>query len=62
MRAFVQLPRLATGHAELLGRLDRPEGRVGAHDTHLRAVFAAIRKLIRSPPDPDRRRIGFDED
>ena len=62
MRAFVQLRQLSTGHAELLGRLDRLEGRVGAHDTHLRAVFAAIRKLIRSPPDPERKRIGFDED
>jgi len=62
MRAFVQLRRLATGHAEMLSRLDRLEGRVGAHDTQLRAVFAAIRKLIQSPPLPDRKRIGFDED
>jgi hypothetical protein len=38
------------------------EGRMGAQDTHLRVVLAAIRELSRSPPDSDRRRTGFDED
>lgn len=62
MRAFVRIRHLLGGHQELLHRLDKLEGRVGAHDDHFRAVFRAIRKLIESPPVPDRRRSGFDDD
>ena len=62
MRAFVRVRHVLVGHEALLRRFDALEARVGSHDDHFRAVFRAIRKLIESPPVPERRRIGFDED
>ncbi len=61
MRAFVRLRRTLAGQTRLLQRLDDLEGRVGAHDAQMRAVFRAMRRLIEGPPVPDRRRIGFED-
>jgi len=55
VRAFVQL-RLALGlHAELAGKLDAMEAK---YDQQFRAVFDAIRALIREDDKP-RKQIGF---
>lgn len=62
MRAFVQLRELATGHADLLRRLDALERRVGTHDVKFQAVFKAIRKLVQGPPVSQTKRIGFADD
>ena len=49
VRAFVQLRRVITTHADLAGRLDKMEG----------LVFDAIRLLIQPPEPPPRKQVGF---
>lgn len=55
MRAFVRLRRLLGTHADLAARLDDLEAR---YDEQFKAVFDAIRGLMRPPPKLTRR-IGF---
>jgi len=59
MRAFVRLRRMLAFNAELAGRLDEIEARLGAHDEQFVEVIQAIRELMEPPPDPPRPRIGF---
>ena len=56
MRAFVQLRQLISTNDELAGKLESLEKK---YDARFRVVFDAIRRLM-TPPEPDRRRIGFD--
>ena len=56
MRAFVQLRHLISTNNELAAKLESLEKR---YDARFRVVFDALRRLM-SPPEPDRRRIGFD--
>ncbi|HEX4806846.1 MAG TPA: ORF6N domain-containing protein [Conexibacter sp.] len=55
MRTFVRLRRLLAEHAELAQRIDELERR---YDKQFRAVFDAIRELMRSPSKPSRQ-LGF---
>jgi hypothetical protein len=55
MRAFVQLRELLATNRDLARRLDELESQ---YDDQFRAVFDAIRELMR-PPDKPRPRIGF---
>jgi hypothetical protein len=55
MRAFVKLRELLATNHDLARRLDELESR---YDEQFRAVFDAIRELMR-PPDKPRPRIGF---
>lgn len=55
MRAFVRLRRMLASHANLQRRLDELEKK---YDEKFRAVFDAIRQLMK-PPEPKRGRIGF---
>ena len=56
MRAFVQLRRLLSTHADLARKLAALESK---YDAQFKVVFDAIRELM-SPPEPSRkRRIGF---
>jgi hypothetical protein len=55
MRAFVRLRQMLASHADLARRLDALEKR---YDVQFKAVFDAIRELMR-PPAPRRRVIGF---
>ena len=55
MRTFVKLREMLIQHADLVRRLDELEAR---YDGEFRAVFAAIRSLMK-PPATSRRRIGF---
>lgn len=55
MRAFVELRRAASLHADLARRLDTLERR---YDSQFQEVFAAIREVM-SPPEKPKRRIGF---
>jgi len=56
MRAFVQLRRMLLSNAELNRRLDGLERK---YDGQFQAVFEAIRELMKPPPDPEPRKIGF---
>jgi hypothetical protein len=55
MRAFVKLREILGSHRELAGRLDEMESR---YDEQFKAVFDAIRELMK-PPEKPRRRVGF---
>jgi phage regulator Rha-like protein len=55
MRAFVKLREILSTHHDLASRLDELESR---YDEQFRAVFDAIRELMR-PPEKPSRRIGF---
>ena len=55
MRAFVKLREILSSHRDLARRLDAMESK---YDKHFKAVFDAIRELMR-PPEKPRARIGF---
>ncbi len=55
MRAFVKLREIIASHHQLARRLEEMESR---YDAQFRAVFDAIRELMK-PPEKPRRRIGF---
>ncbi len=55
MRAFVHLRQILSSHAELASKLNELEKR---YDAQFRVVFEKIKKLM-TPPEPNRKRIGF---
>ena len=55
MRAFVRLRELLLTNAGLARKLAALENK---YDAQFKVVFDAIRELM-TPPDPPRRRIGF---
>jgi hypothetical protein len=55
VRAFVKLREIIASHRQLARRLEEMESR---YDAQFRAVFDAIRELMK-PPEKPRRRIGF---
>jgi len=58
VRAFVDLRREVLAYRTLAGRLDALEK---GYDAKFRAVFEAIRELMK-PADPPRQKIGFRKD
>jgi hypothetical protein len=60
----VQLRELLTSNKELAKRLDDLEARIArkrtGHDQAIDGIIKTIRELM-SPPDPERRPIGFVE-
>lgn len=58
MRAFVRLRQILASHADLARKLDALEKK---YDAQFKAVFDAIRELMK-PPEPKRRRIGLRRD
>ena len=56
MRAFVRLRELLLSNVDLARKLAALEGK---YDAQFKVVFDAIRRLMTPPPDPPRRRIGF---
>jgi hypothetical protein len=59
VRAFVKLRETLASHNAVTRKLSILERKVSSHDTEIRALFAAIRKLMLSPPRAVRK-IGFD--
>ena len=62
MRAFVKLREILSTHKELAHKLKALEGKVEKHDDEIYAIFEAIRQLMTPPPEPPKRRIGFNAD
>ena len=58
VRAFIRLRQFASGHTEIVKRLDALERRVTDHDDDLRDMFNALRALL-APSPRNTRRIGF---
>jgi hypothetical protein len=61
MRAFVKLRRMLSTHRKLARKLSELESRIAKHDEEIRAIFEAIRQLMKPPAKPHRR-IGFIKD
>lgn len=59
MRAFVKLRDILATHKELVAKLRELEAKISKHDTDIGTIFEAIRQLMTPPPEPPRRRIGF---
>jgi len=62
MRVFVRLRSMLTGHAELAKKLSELEHHIQHHDQQIQSIFQAIRQLMMPPPEPPRKRIGFNAD
>ena len=58
MRIFVKLRRFLSTHKELADKFKELEGRVDKHDSDIRLIFEAIRKMLAVDEAP-RKRIGF---
>ena len=58
VRAFVRLRGFLASHHQLAAKLDELERKISTHDTHIVALFDAVRSLMATPERP-KRRIGF---
>jgi hypothetical protein len=56
MRAFTQLRRMLATHADLARKLEALETK---YDSQFRAIFDAIRELMKPTPQPKKSPIGF---
>ena len=59
VRAFVAMRRALLADAALEARLAKIDKTLLTHDTALRDLYAKLRPLLLPPPEPPRRRIGF---
>ncbi len=58
MRAFVKLRKILSTHKELAHKLKELERKIEKHDTEIKDIFEAIRRLM-APPEQPKRKIGF---
>ena len=58
MRAFARLREILASNKDFARRLEELEKKFSAHDRQFRAVFEAIREMIKTPEKP-RRKIGY---
>lgn len=59
VRAFIRLRRLLIQHKEMAMKLAELERKLGKHDRQIIALVDAIRQLMEPPPEPPKKRIGF---
>jgi len=59
MRAFVKLRQMMLTHKELAEKLGDLERKYQLHEKDIQVIFEAIKKLLESPPDPPKPKIGF---
>lgn len=62
VRAFMQMREQLLANATILKRLAEIDKTLLEHDSALRAIWAKLQPLLAPPPDPPRRRIGFNAD
>jgi len=62
IRAFVRMREQIAANATILGRLAEIDRTLLQHDAALRDVYQKLLPLLRPPPDPPKRRIGFHSD
>jgi len=60
VRAFIKMREALIGRSELERRLLRIENVLLAHDESIRELYDQIRPLLLPPPDPPRKKIGFE--
>ncbi len=59
VRAFVQMRERLAANAAILKRLAEIDKTLLEHDQTLRIVWQKLQPLLQPPPEPPRRRIGF---
>jgi len=59
VRAFIQMRERLAANAAILKRLAEIDKTLLEHDQTLRIVWQKLQPLLQPPPDPPRRRIGF---
>jgi len=60
VRAFIKMREALISRSELERRLLRIENVLLAHDESIRELYGQIRPLLLPPPEPPRKRIGFE--
>lgn len=60
VRAFVQMRERLAVNADILKRLAEIDTALLEHDQALRVIWQNLQPLLDPPPDPRRRKIGFD--
>jgi hypothetical protein len=59
IRLFTRMRAMLLNYKELFLKLEQLEKKVGAHDEDIQLVFAYLKKLLPTPEQVDRRRVGF---
>jgi hypothetical protein len=59
IRAFVKMREELTANATILKRLAEIDKSIFLHDSALRDIYRKLLPLLAPPPEPPRRRIGF---
>jgi hypothetical protein len=62
VRAFVQMREHLAGNVTVLKRLAEMDKTLLEHDSALRDVYRKLLPLLQPPPEPPKRRIGFNRD
>ena len=59
MRTFARLKEFLLSHKEFATRLEFLEKKFGEHDGKIKIIFEAIKRLLESPKDAEKPKIGF---
>ena len=59
MRAFAKLREILLTHKEFSQKLENLEQKIGRHDDEIKAIFEAIRRLMKPQPIKPKTRMGF---
>lgn len=59
IRIFTRMREILLNYKDLLLKLEQLEKKVSSHDEDIQLVFAYLKKLLPTPEQVDRRRIGF---
>ena len=62
VRAFMQMREQLVANAAILKRLAEIDKTLLEHDSALRTVWTKLQPLLAPPPEPPKRRIGFNRD
>jgi hypothetical protein len=62
IRAFVKMREELTANVTILKRLAEIDKTLLQHDSALRDVYRKLLPLLQPPPEPPKRRIGFNAD
>jgi hypothetical protein len=62
VRAFMQMREQLAANAAILKRLAEIDKTLLEHDSALRVIWTRLQPLLAPPPEPPRRRIGFNAD
>lgn len=58
IRIFTRMREMLSTHKDILLKLDEIEKKIGIHDQEIQVIFEYLKQLL-DPPNPPRRRIGF---